>query len=192
MPPPRSEQPLLLFFGDSITEGFRLKRGEDYPSLINGALQRESLPYVAVNGGHSGDTVETALYRLDELLEQNPGTAAFVIQLGYNDAYAGYDPATVKENLRTVIRRVRKFKRDIPIFLFDVKLFRFFRDPFKSEFEAIYPEIAREEKITLLPALLDGVSERPGLLLEDGLHPNSRGMEIVADNVRKGLFPHLK
>ncbi len=55
----------------------------------------------------------------------------------------------------------------------------------------MFPAVAREEQATLVPFLLDGVAGIPRLNQGDGIHPNSVGEHIVADNVWKVLAPYL-
>jgi acyl-CoA thioesterase-1 len=61
-----------------------------------------------------------------------------------------------------------------------------------TAFHDLYVRVARDEKVTLLPFLLDGVAGRAELNQNDGIHPNDAGERIVAENMWRGLAPVLR
>jgi len=52
--------------------------------------------------------------------------------------------------------------------------------------------LASEYQVRLIPFLLQGVAGDATLNQADGIHPNVRGAEIVADRVWKELEPVLR
>ena len=59
-------------------------------------------------------------------------------------------------------------------------------------FEAMYKELAREYRLTLIPFLLEGVAGQTALMQRDGLHPTAEGARMVAGTVLKYVEPELK
>jgi acyl-CoA thioesterase-1 len=55
-------------------------------------------------------------------------------------------------------------------------------------FEAIYPRLAKDLDVELVPFLLDRVGGVPDLNQEDGIHPTAEGQRLVAENV----LPYLR
>ena len=55
----------------------------------------------------------------------------------------------------------------------------------------MFGELAKEHGAVLLPFLLDRVAGFPRLNQADGIHPNTAGEQIVAENVWQGLEPVL-
>jgi acyl-CoA thioesterase-1 len=63
---------------------------------------------------------------------------------------------------------------------------------YTTAFRSMFPMVAREEGVTLLPFLLEGVAGVPALNQGDGIHPNEAGSRIVAGNVFRALRPLLE
>ncbi|HEX3552849.1 MAG TPA: hypothetical protein VIA62_06435 [Thermoanaerobaculia bacterium] len=54
---------------------------------------------------------------------------------------------------------------------------------YTAQFSAMYPKIASDLNVPLLPFMLAGVGGNRDLNQADGIHPTARGQEIVAKNV---------
>ena len=54
---------------------------------------------------------------------------------------------------------------------------------YQEGFGRLFPRVAKEEGLPLVPFLLEGVAGRKELNLEDGIHPNPEGQRILAANV---------
>ena len=63
---------------------------------------------------------------------------------------------------------------------------------FTARFKAVFPEVAKESKATLIPFLLEGVGNIEKLNQPDGIHPTPEGQAEVAGNVWKVLQPVIK
>jgi acyl-CoA thioesterase-1 len=179
----------LLFFGDSLTAGYGVDPDEAYPALIQRKLADAGRPWRVVNAGLSGETTAGGLRRLDWILRQR--VDVFVIELGGNDGLRGIDPATTRANLIAMIDRVRQRNPDVTIVLAGMQLPTNMGPDYTQAFAAIYPEIARERRVTLIPFLLDRVGGVPALNQPDGIHPTAEGHRIVADTVWQTLEPLL-
>lgn len=63
---------------------------------------------------------------------------------------------------------------------------------FTKDFENIFVDLAREEKVEFVPFLLEGVATEKRYNLADGIHPNAEGQKILAQSILKYLRPMLK
>lgn len=181
----------LLFFGDSITEGFRLPERDSFPAIIQTYLQRDGLQFQTRNGGRSGDTTADARLRLPYVLETEIPDVV-VIELGYNDAFAGMDPEETEENLVSIIEGFRRANPEIQIYLCDLRIFMNAPEGFKRRFALIFTTVSQQTGVPLLGDPMESISSRPGLFQSDGVHPTSTGMKLVADDLYGSLKPILK
>jgi acyl-CoA thioesterase-1 len=169
----------IVAFGDSLTAGFRLAPGEAFPVKLEKALRSRGHAVEVANAGVSGDTTAAGLARLDWAVPD--GTDIVILELGANDALRGIDPAVARRNLDTTITRL-KAKR-VRVLLAGMRAPRNWGDDYARRFDAIFPDLAREHGLPLYPFFLDGVALRPELNLDDGLHPNARGVDVIVERV---------
>jgi acyl-CoA thioesterase-1 len=179
----------IVFAGTSITAGLGLEPDSAYPMLIQRKIDSAGLPFQVVNAGVSGETSSGLLDRLDWLLR---GTFdVFVIETGANDGLRGIPATTLRTNLETALDRVKAKRPDATIVLIQMEALPNLGANYTSAFHAVFPLVAREKGVTLLPFLLDGVAGHRGLNQGDGVHPNNAGERIVAANIWRGLAPIL-
>ena len=177
--PARSNEKLVLAFGDSLYAGYGLAPGESFPAVLDKELEAQGLAVDMVNAGVSGDTTAAGLARLDftlDGLKRNPDLA--IVGLGGNDVLRGIDPAETRANLEAIVRTLDR--RGIPVVLTGMVAPRNLGADYVGRFDAIYPELAKSYGAALDPFFLDGVITRPDLLLGDGIHPNAAGVRIMA------------
>lgn len=185
---PSPAAPVVVVLGDSLTAGPLLRTEETYPALLQERVQSAGLPHRVVNAGVSGDTTADGLRRLDAALQ--PDTRVLVLALGANDGIAGIATETVKQNLRQIIERARA--RNIRVLLCGMESLPTHGVDYALRFHNIYPDLAREYDLPLMPFLLEGVFGRPALNLLDGLHPNAAGMRVIASEMWPYLEPLLR
>jgi acyl-CoA thioesterase-1 len=171
-----------------LTAGLGLAVDQSFPSLIGKKLQARGLEYDVVNAGVSGDTSAGGLRRLDWSLEGD--VRVLIVALGGNDALRGLPPREMKKNLATILDRARD--RKIAVVLAGMEAPPNNGADYTREFRGVYSELASEYKVPLIPFLLQGVAGDAALNQADGIHPNVRGAEIVADLVWKELEPVLR
>jgi acyl-CoA thioesterase I len=186
---PRDEG-IVLFVGTSLTAGYGLPEEQSFPLRIQERIDDEGLPFRAINAGVSGETSSGALRRIDWLLQQP--FDVFVLETGGNDMLRGTDPEVTEGNIRTIVDRVRAARPDARIILAGMLAMPNLGREYTERFESIYPRIAQEHGLPLIPFLLDGVAAERELNLPDGIHPNAEGQRIVADNVWDVLEPILE
>lgn len=179
----------ILFFGNSLTAGWGLEPEEGFTGIIQHRIDSLGLPYQVINGGLSGETTASGLNRLDWFLEDEP--YIFVLELGGNDGLRGIDVAETKKNLQQIIKLVREKYPQTEILLAGMQIPPNMGKAYSDDFRAIYPDIVKDENVTLIPFLLEGVAGDPNLNLPDGIHPSKEGHRIVAETVWQYLEPLL-
>lgn len=185
-----STEKVILFFGDSLTAGYGLELEEAFPALIQSRLDSLGLKYTVINSGLSGETTSGGRNRLGWVLSQK--VDVFVLELGANDGLRGIPLAETRNNLQAMIDLVKKKNADTKIVLAGMQIPPNMGPEYTTEFRKIFPELAEENQIALIPFLLEGVAGIPELNLEDGIHPTPEGHQIVRDNVWGVLQPLLQ
>lgn len=181
-PAPVPATPLVVFLGDSLTAGLGLDENQAYPALIERQLKGEGTPVRVINAGVSGDTTAGGLSRLDWLLNQHPGVV--IVGLGANDGLRALPLAEIDTNLREIIRRSQA--AGARVLLLGMRIPPNY-GPYADQFTALYPKIAKDLNVPLVPFLLEGVGGIRSLNQSDGIHPTAQGQEIVAKTVRPYL-----
>jgi acyl-CoA thioesterase-1 len=185
-PPTRT----ILFLGDSITAGYGLEPTHAYPALIQARIDAKRWKFKVVNAGQSGDTSAGGLNRLDWLLKNR--IDVLVLELGGNDGLRGLPADTTKKNLQAIIDGTKAKYPEAKIILAGMKVPPNMGKEYGIQFEAIFPALAKSNKATLIPFVLEGVGGVRELNLPDGIHPTAKGQQIVAANVWKALEPVLR
>jgi acyl-CoA thioesterase-1 len=179
---------LVLFLGDSLTAGYGLSEEQAYPARVDELLAERGIAARIVNAGVSGDTTAGGLARLDWLLRQKPDVV--VVALGANDGLRGLDPSVTEENLRQILERCQA--AGARVLLAGMQMPPNYGADYQRRFAALYPELAAEKSVPLIPFLLEGVGGIPKLNQADGIHPTAEGQEIVAHTVADALDDLLR
>lgn len=180
----------VLLLGDSLTEGHGVAEDSNYAAVLEARLRAAGRTDVELrNAGIGGSTSASGLARLRWHLREKPKPGVLVLALGPNDGLRGLDLEIMKKNLRAVIRLAKEHK--MKVLLAGMKIPPNYGKAYAERFEAVFRELAREERVALIPFLLEGVAARPGLNLPDGIHPNEEGYKIVGATVFKYLWPLL-
>jgi acyl-CoA thioesterase-1 len=180
---------VILFFGDSLTAGYGLSPEEAFPALVEKQLIKNGKSVKGINAGLSGETTAGGLSRIDWILRQP--IDVFVLELGGNDGLRGLPLEQTKKNLQTIIDKVKAKYPTVKIVVVGMMVPPNMGKDYTTQFNAIFPAIAKKNKATLMPFLLEGVAGNEKLNLPDGIHPNIEGHKIVAGNVAKILTPLL-
>ena len=183
------DRPVILFAGTSLTAGLGLDPSEAYPALVQEKLDAAGLRYRVVNAGVSGETSAGARSRASWLLRQP--VAVLVLETGANDGLRGQDPDATRANIQAVLDAARRQAPPPRLVLAAMEALPNYGEAYRRRFRAIYPELAKANRVTLLPFLLEGVAGEPTLNQPDGIHPTAQGHERIAENVWKALRPIL-
>ena len=177
-----------MVLGDSLTAGLGLKPEEAYPALLQQRVDAAGLDYAVVNAGVSGDTSAGGLSRLDWSLEGD--VRVLIVALGGNDGLRGLEAGELKKNLATIIERAQG--RHAAVVLAGMEAPPNFGQAYTVSFHQVYPELASQYHVALVPFLLEGVAGDEALNQGDGIHPTAEGARIVAGNVWRVLDPILE
>lgn len=187
-PAPEAPVPRIVFLGTSLTAGYGLPDPAlAYPSLLQHRLDSLGLKYRTVNAGVSGETSAGALRRIDWVLKEHADV--LVLETGANDGLRGLDPDTLRANLQAIIDRARRQQPAPAIVLVGMKSLPNLGAQYSRRFEAVYPAVAKANRLPLVPFLLEGVAGSERLNQADGVHPTAEGQRLAADNVWKVLAP---
>ncbi len=185
---PMAARPRIVVLGDSLTAGYGLPSSDEaFPALLQARVDAEGLGYDVVNMGVSGDTSAGGLRRLDWALEGD--VRVLVLALGANDGLRGLGAGQMKDNLTAIIERARA--RGARVLLCGMEAPPNLGPLYTAQFRQAYREVAREQAVTFLPFLLDGVAGVAALNQADGIHPNREGAARVAALVWNALRPML-
>ncbi|MBW9087197.1 arylesterase [Rhizobium wenxiniae] len=167
----------LVGFGDSLMAGYQLAPSESYTAQLETALKAKGHNVVITNAGVSGDTTSAGLSRIDWSVPD--GTDGVILELGANDALRGIAPEQSEKNLDAMLARLKE--RGIPVLLAGILAPPNMGGDYAEKFNPIYKRLAEKYAVPLYPFFLDGVTTVPGMQLEDGMHPNAKGVAVMAE-----------
>jgi acyl-CoA thioesterase I len=173
---------LILAFGDSLYAGYGLKSGESMPAYVELLLRRQGINAKVVNAGVSGDTTSAGRNRLRftlDSLQRKPDLV--LLGLGGNDVLRQIPVAETRANLVAMLDELQR--RDIPVVLTGMRAPPNLGPDYAGPFDAIYPDLARRYDAALDPFVLAGVIGDRRLMLPDGVHPNAKGIDVMATRI---------
>ena len=180
----------VLFLGTSLTAGLGLDPDSAYPQRIQRKIAAAGLDYVVTNAGVSGETSAGLERRLDWVLSQP--AKVIVVETGANDGLRGLDVGATRATIGAVLDRIRRERPEAAVALVQMEAPPNLGAQYTTAFHAMFPALAREKGVVLLPFLLEGVAGHPSLNQADGIHPNDTGERMVTETVWKGLEPMLR
>ena len=182
-----AEMKTILVFGDSLSDGFMLKRSEAYPALLAKKLHAAGLDFQVTNASAAGGTTEGGLERLPPHLKHR--IDIFILELGINDAFRGLPVDQIQNNLQQIIDKVKARNPNVRVVIAGMQLPNYAAEDYVSAFGKMFGELAAKNGAALVSYLLEGVAGDPSLNLPDGIHPNAAGQKILAENVWRVLEP---
>jgi len=171
----------LMIFGDSLTAGYGLKRSDSFSEKLSNALKSKGRNVRIILSSVSGDTTAGGKARLDWALIEKPD--AFLLELGANDGLRGIEPSVSRENLESIIKKLKKNR-------VKTLIVGMFAPPnlgkeYSREFNNIFSSLAKKYSLLFYPFFLEGVAANPQLNQADGIHPNPKGV----DEIIKRMLP---
>ena len=178
----------ILVLGDSLSAGFGLRSSQAWPALVTEKLREAGLTnFEITNASQSGGTTEGGLRRLPPHLKHK--IDIFVLELGINDAFGGVPIAEIRNNLQSIIDRVKAQNPSVRIIVCGMQLPQYTADDYVFAFGQLYADLAAKNNATLIPYFLEGVGGDSNLNQPDHIHPNAAGQKILAENVWRVLEP---
>jgi len=180
--------PQIVVFGDSLVAGYQLPQGKGFPDQLQAALDAQGIEAKIIGAGVSGDTTSSGLSRIDWSVPD--GTDLVIVELGANDALRGLPPETTAKNLDAIVRRLKE--RNIGILLAGMLAPPNMGEDYANAFNPIYGDLAEKYDLSLYPFFLEGIAARQEYNLEDGMHPNAKGVGIIVAGILPLVVAALK
>lgn len=133
-----------------------------------------------VNASISGDTAAQGLARLPALLKQHQPRWV-LIELGANDGLRGFPAQDVQRDLGQIITQVQQAGAQ-PL-LMQIRIPPNYGRRYTEAFSAVYPALAKQFNIPLLPFYMEQVVVKPEWMQDDGLHPNGDAQPFIASSM---------
>lgn len=177
------EERRIVAFGDSLFAGYNLAEHEGYPERLQRALRQAGINATVVDAGVSGDTTSGGLERIGFVLDQQPQKPdLFILELGGNDMLRGVQPGMARSNLEGMLTELRK--RDIPVLIMGMRAPPNYGPEYQQQFDALYADLAREYRASLVPFWLESIYQDQSLFQSDRIHPTAEGIDaLVADTL---------
>ena len=173
----------IVAVGDSLTAGYGLDEGEAYPAQLQQKLLEDGRKYEVINAGVSGETTSGTLSRLNWILTQQPDIV--ILETGANDGLRGLELSVPRENISKILQKLEG--QGVVTVLTGMNMVWNLGPQYTSEFNAIYPALAKDYDVVFMPFFLQGVAAVAELNEEDGIHPNAKGYAVVVEN----LYPYV-
>lgn len=176
----------VVFLGDSLTEGYGVDQESAYTSLVQKKITIDNINWKVVNSGISGSTSASGPSRAKWLLKAKDKPSLVVVVLGANDGLRGLPIDSVKNNLNETVKILKEAK--IKTVIAELYVPPNYGKDYSEKFKKTFSDVAKENKVPMMPFLLEKVAGKTDLNLSDGIHPNEKGHQIIAD----GIYGFLK
>ena len=175
----------ILLFGDSLMSGYGLKEKQTLSIILENDLKEAGYNIKVVNGSVSGDTSEDGLDRIEEYTPDSD-IDLIVLGLGANDMLRRINPDQTENNLRKIIEIIKT--KNIKIILAGMKASPTNGLAYKKKFDDIFPKLAEEYDLNLIPFLLKKVALNPKFNQSDGIHPNYEGAKVISETIKENII----
>ncbi len=188
LPDRHSPGPTLLVLGDSLSAAFGIEQSQGWVTLLSQKLQNHQYRMQVVNASISGETTQGGLQRLPSLLVKHKPVLV-IVELGGNDGLRGLKLSMIESNLRQIIENIKASNANI--LLTGIRLPPNYGQIYTEKFYQIYQDLAKQEKVALVPFLMDGVAKDSAMMQPDGIHPTADAQPVLLKNVWVILQPLL-
>jgi acyl-CoA thioesterase-1 len=178
----------ILVYGDSLSAGFGIAVSQSWPALLGQRLQATGSKLTVTNASISGETTAGGRARFAAALDQFK-PAIVILALGANDGLRGLPVTEMKANLAFMVTLAKKHRARV--LLVGMHLPPNYGQKYTQEFDAAFRDLARREKVALLPFLLEPIALDQSAYQADGLHPTAAAQPKILDHVWKALKPLL-
>ena len=175
----------IVCLGDSLTAGHGVDEDQAFPAVLQRLATADQLTWTVVNAGVSGDTSAGGLRRVAWLVKGKPDWV--FIALGANDGLRGQPASATRDNLTAMVERFRA--AGVKVALGGMRLPTNYGEEYRTAFAAVFPQVAQQHTVPLLPFLLEGVGGVAKLNQADGIHPTVEGQELIARAVYVFMRP---
>lgn len=179
VPPAKMYEGTIVALGNSLTAGLGIGLKEAYPALLEEKLQKDGYNWQVINAGISGETSSGALSRIEWLIAREPDIV--ILETGANDGMRGIPPDIIRKNISRAVELLQE--AGIVVVLAGMQMLQNLGPAYTKEFAAVYPTVAEERQVILVPFFLAQVAGDPALNLPDGIHPTPAGQRLVMQTV---------
>jgi acyl-CoA thioesterase I len=179
----------ILVFGDSLSAAYGIRPEQGWVALLTQRLQSQGYGYQIVNASVSGETSDGGLERLPRALQLHQPQIV-ILELGANDGLRGLPVSETRANLARMVQLSQA--AGAQVLLVGIRMPPNYGPRYTEEFAHIFPELANQYHLPLVPFLLEKVALDPELMQPDGMHPNARGEAPVLDTIWPYLEPLLE
>lgn len=176
----------ILVFGDSLSAGYGIARADSWVNLLQFELKKTHPQFTVVNASISGETTAGGLRRISRALQEHK-PAVVILGLGANDGLRGSAIAEIEKNLHQIIKQAKQAKSKV--LLLGIQLPPNYGPDYTRRFQSLYPKLAQQHRITLVPFMLEGTE--PEQFLPDNLHPDASAQPRIMHNILSSLKPLL-
>lgn len=169
--------------------GYGLDQGDHLSIILETNLLKKGYNVKVINASVSGDTTAGGVNRINWTLREN-NIDIFILGLGANDMLRGIKPSATRKNLENIVNIV--IGRKIKVILAGMVAPKTYGKKYKKEFDEIFKKLSKKYNLTEVPFLLDGVALVPELNLEDGIHPNKKGIKIISQTLENKIIPLIQ
>ena len=181
----------VIVLGDSLIAGYGLLEKDGFVSQLQQKMNTYNIKVKLINGGVSGETSSGLFNRLEWILEEK--FYGVIISIGANDALRGINPKITSENIKNTLSHLKKI--NMPAMLIGMKAPNNLGNEYVSDFNEIYPKLAKVYEASFYPFFLKDVALVPSLNQNDMIHPNKYGVKKIVDNIYPyflSFFKNLK
>ncbi|CAM2930629.1 arylesterase [Legionella worsleiensis] len=177
---PAKSEPTLLIIGDSLSYAYGIRSQDSWVSLLQERLKKNNYHYQVVNYSIPGDVTENGLKRLQWALDEYKPKIT-VIEMGANDGLQHVPIKTIQANLLKMIILAKQHKSKV--LLLGMRLPVEYPSSYRAAFANLYPVLANQQNIALVPVFLKHVDSNAYLMQDDKLHPKKEGQAILLETV---------
>jgi len=182
-----ADRPTIVCYGDSITAGYGLQPGQPFPDALQRDLDQRGYKYKVENRGTSGATTKDAVANVNAIIQSHP--AVVIVEFGGNDGLRGLPPDQTRKNLDTVLTALDAAQ--IKILLAGITLPPNYGPDYIRSFNDVFRDLAAKHRVTFIPMIYKDLINVPGTIQQDGIHPTTKGSEMIARTILPKLTPLL-
>jgi len=179
-----SAAPTILVYGDSLSAAYGIPQSEGWVALLGERLKQRKANYTVVNESISGETTAGGAARIGAALARTK-PAIVIVELGGNDGLRGLPVAQMKANLTAIVQASKR--QGARVILVGMQMPPNYGAKYTNEFRSAFREVARDERITLVPFIFEGVPDTPEMVQPDNIHPTAAAQPIMMENVWRKL-----
>ena len=174
----------ILVMGDSLSAGYGIDIQQGWVNLLEQELTKNHAVQI-INASVSGETSTGGNSRLPALLAEHKPDIV-ILELGGNDGLRGQPLKLLEKNLQAMIDASKKI--EAKVLLAGMQIPPNYGARYSNQFKALYPKLAEQNQLGLIPFLLEGIGGNETLMQRDRIHPTAEAQPIIVNNV----LPELK